>query len=1370
MSTPPQLTQESTPFPSLPALRAAHRELLQAKRDQAASPGFLDAVRTFVQRGQSTGVVIDSQDERRAAQSLLDYWANALFAAGVEIPDPALAEFESDRAPELDESLRPYPGLDIFQEADHRRFFGREALAGQMLAHLETNRLLAVSGPTGSGKTSVVLAGLLPELKAGKLKDSQTWQFLPMLEPGTTPLENLGQSLLGGSTADPSALADEAQGLRASASRLRQRLEALYPQQPVVVLIDNLKDAFTLNTAEADVKALMDNLLELVQANDRQDRVILIMRSEYEDRLARFPDFQAAYQQARLPVVALNAGELRDAILKPAEMIGLKFDDGLADELVRNLVGEPSALPLLQFTLLCLWQSRQKNRITWESYQQLGEARQALATTADQVYETMIPEDQVAARRILLRLARPGEGLEVTIHHIHLEALYRAGEAQDRVDRVLKRLVDEGLLRRIPAEDPLQVSYEIGHETLVRAWPRLGEWLEEERIALRRRLRLKSAAEQWQSLGRDEGALWRGQMLAEALEFGDLRPLEAEFVQASQEAILAVEQARERARQQEESRQREIVAEQTNRAQVQTRVTQRLRWLTGLLVFILAAALAAAGYAFVQFRLASANAQQAAEYEAQIQQALLDAETQRDRAQYEAGQEQTALAEAEAGKGVAEQAAEQARLARLEAETARAEAEAARLEAENAARLDRGRSLAAGGIANLRSDPPLGLLLALQAVEQTNQAGQAPPLEAVDALHQATRAAQASLTLYSLPLDQSAEDVRYLAGGDGRVLVAIEETGGLSTITGWNILTGRQAFRIRIAFSLSFSPPSIILLDRELRVIGLGVTRETIELHNLSNGVVISTVGQGSVLASAALSPDGRRVLLANRQNLVQVWDTATGNQVDTKVDPGNQRQIFHVYFNADGSRYATINRQGIVKIWDFPGGSLQTTLTDTLPTEAPLVTFSPDGALLAATLTGQQVGVWDTASGARRFVFPGGQQPVNQLLFSPDSSQLAIASLDGHVQLWDTQSGAELYTITSERQPVLSMVFQPETRSLVTVNALGVVKQWYTLPAANALSLPGSILAACPMNRQLATIRPGEGIRIWDSASLEQLASLPIQAASQVFAVDSGLSLAAVALDQGRVQLWDFAGGQAGRVLQGSQAPATALAFHPLEPLLAVGRQDGQVEVWQVADGQLRLNLAAHRASVTALTFSPDGLRLGTVSADGFGRLWDTRSGLAEAGLLAHQGGITSLDFSPDGQQVASVGMDGKLRVWDVRRVAMTLEIDAHRQPALAVEFSPDGRQIATASQDGSVRLWDAAAGEQLMNLSGYPSAITGLHFLPNQGQLAVATTEGVIYLEALDLQKLLDLGQALVSRPFTAEECQRYLGQAECPAPITP
>lgn len=579
-------------YPSLTALQAVHNGLLQLQRQEADAPAFLAEVAAFLHEGAATGALLDADADRRTAQGLLDYWVARLYRVGEEPPDATLAEFDPALAPELPAKLCPYLGLDAFHEVDGDKFFGRNELIARLIERLTDQRLLAVVGPSGSGKSSLVRAGLIPALQAGALQGSQDWRYLLTIVPGSDPLASLAQllrprsmqpacprcgkpvrsgqkfcpmcgtplvanarSTAEGSNrppiADPTAhetlrallsappslpTAEQIERIKQDPQYLARHLEQ-QPARPAVLVVDQFEEVFTLCKDEHARKLFIANLLTLATALAPPHRVILTMRQDFETYVGQAPELEELFKAGRMPVTPLSAGEMRDAIEQPAERVGLKFEAGIVDGLLQDILGEPAGLPLLQFTLLKLWEQRERNRVTLKAYEQVGGGRLALARSADDLYGKLIPEDQQAAKRILLRMIQPGEGLEVTSRRIRRDDLARIGEDPGRIEHVLARLIESRLVRLTAGETRVDDQIEVAHEALVRNWPKLVDWLNEERDRLRQRARLTTAAQQWQDNNCDPDRLWRGAALSEVLSYKDLSDLESEFVKES----LAVE-------------------------------------------------------------------------------------------------------------------------------------------------------------------------------------------------------------------------------------------------------------------------------------------------------------------------------------------------------------------------------------------------------------------------------------------------------------------------------------------------------------------------------------------------------------------------------------------------------------------------------------------------------------------------------------------------------------------------------------------------------------------------------------------------------------------------------------------------------------
>jgi WD40 repeat protein len=448
----------------------------------------------------------------------------------------------ADRTPDRAESVCPYRGLQTFDEAHAEFFFGREADVQRALEKLKASRFLAVIGASGSGKSSLVRAGVLPALRTGAAPGMEE-STVRVLVPGAQPLTTLAAHLVrlqpnAGMQRTVDELTRDSRTFHLAASLLlidRPRDEGL------LWVVDQAEELFTLCRDEHERAQFLANLLYAATAPDGRTSVILTLRADFYGRLAAYPEVAQAAAAHQILVAPLEGENLRRVIEEPARRVGLTFDPGLVDTILDDVEHEPGALPLLEHALLELWNRRNGRRLTLEGYRKSGGVDGALAQRADQIYEHFTPEQRAIARRTLLRLTEPGEGTEDTRSRAARNELTDGDTDGDaRVAEVIDALVDARMLMTSVEPQTGAGWVDVSHEALIRAWPRLRGWIDEDRAGLRTHRRITEAARDWDRLGEDPGALLRGTRLAEAIEWRNRRPSELnvpelDFLAASEE-------------------------------------------------------------------------------------------------------------------------------------------------------------------------------------------------------------------------------------------------------------------------------------------------------------------------------------------------------------------------------------------------------------------------------------------------------------------------------------------------------------------------------------------------------------------------------------------------------------------------------------------------------------------------------------------------------------------------------------------------------------------------------------------------------------------------------------------------------------------
>jgi hypothetical protein len=468
--------------------------------------GHVEADLQAIQQRQAEALTLqratlDLQREQLAKTTLL---------IGLHRPrEPELSEGSSVELLPPAEAPSPYKGLRAFQPEDAEFFFGREALLADVLARLAEVGFMAVVGPSGSGKSSFVRAGLMHAIWKGALPGVPDARVIAMA-PGEHPLEELALrlALLQG-VAPGSVLDDLRAGPRGLGLVARQALIGAPEGARVVLVVDQFEEVFTLCHDEPERAAFAASLVGAQRGMGSPVVVVLAIRGDVYPRLVAFRPLADAVQDHQVLVGAMTAADLRRAIEAPAAAAGLKLAPRLADVILEDLGDEPS-LPLLQHALLETWKARSGLTMTLDGYAGSGRVRGAIAQTAERVVRGLDPARQSLARGVFLELIEVGEAFEPTRRRARRGDLVARG---DGVGEVVDLLARDRLLTVDEA------TVEIAHEALIRHWPRLRAWLEEDRESLQQRRKLASATQEWEALGREPGAVYRGARLIAAEEW-----------------------------------------------------------------------------------------------------------------------------------------------------------------------------------------------------------------------------------------------------------------------------------------------------------------------------------------------------------------------------------------------------------------------------------------------------------------------------------------------------------------------------------------------------------------------------------------------------------------------------------------------------------------------------------------------------------------------------------------------------------------------------------------------------------------------------------------------------------------------------------
>ncbi|TWT51801.1 nSTAND1 domain-containing NTPase [Allorhodopirellula solitaria] len=1195
-------------------------------------------------------------------------------------------------APELNYANNPYRGLQSFEEENSQLFFGRAKEIEELRTLVSSQPLTVVLGASGTGKSSLVKAGLLPLLRS---VDDEDWQILPTIRPGKSPLATLASLTLPGEatgTDEASRLAELSSDDNAFAQRIQTWAAAHPCGSQLLLIVDQFEELVALCWDCQERDRFIGLLALALNAQPDRFRLVFTIRSDFEPQFSACA-LSSCWISSRYVVPAMSIDDLREAIEGPASVRVLYFQPaGLVDRLIDEVIQTPGAMPLLSFTLSELYvrylQRRGDDRcLTLADFEQLGGVAGSLRSRATELYEKLDGPHQATMQRIMLRMvsAQGGELARRRVPKSELE--YPSDNENKRVAAILNRLSEARLIVEGKEVDG-EPYVEPAHDALVRGWDKLLAWTRSEQEQLTLRRLLTPAAIDWQ---RHKGGTWHTNPRLSLLR----------RVQESPENWL----------------------NNTESGFVNRSVAKRRRILVGTSGIVAVAFLILAvitHYAILQRDDAIAK------------QGKLDIANQDLEESIEIQKQKTAEAEQNAENDRVARVMNRAQIPghEVDALVGALDVVASRANTGKSPRGDELRFLGDAVIAAQSSFPLRGHTSWVRVVQF-----------APDGRTLLTGSGDGTIRIWDT---STCRLLRVLQGSEGVVVALRFRPDGQRVLAcGWN--KAARIWDVTDGRSLTVlgGHDSVVQDGCFTRSGDLVLTASgtTISIWNSSDGVLVrSLVGKRDdgfslgPVQSVLLSPDESRVLALHDGHISYIWNANTGERLTT-LDIGQGNLKGAVFMTTDdGLKLITLSMEGRrnLNVWDVATGKSDRILDH--QGYGYVLALSPDQSTLATGDTGGTIQLWRTDDWTRVNSLPGHSETIENLTFSPDGMFLVSASSDNTARIWRTADGKNVRELRGHSGSVMNVAFNGDGTRVATASKDNTARLW-------RMGREGQLQSFRSHQDRIATAAftgvghhffsaGGDGrLFLWDERNKAAVAERDTLLVSITKAVASPhgdrIFTSGKKGNDYLCQMWNV-GTKLEKAFDFQSPPGIVwcATFSPNGSVIATGHRNGTIEISDSGTGVRIGTLPGHKDGVHSIEFSRDGEHIVSTGRDNTAVIWNWKAEEEYArfphpvyGGRAIATSPIETTLSPDGSRlILNIGSVVLFNVPD-SEVIVTIKKQSQAQPA--ARFSPDGDLVVTACGDGSASVWDAATGQLIREIAAHRGWVSDVQISPDQRQL---------------------------------------------------